>query len=129
VTTFEEVVERATQWAVRRGVSLLLVGSYARDAARPDSDVDLVVLMPDPDPACVDELAVGELIRTETWGPISERRFRTRGGLEVEFGIGPLSWADTDPVDLGTHRVVSDGARILHDPTGLLADLLTAVGR
>lgn len=127
--TFEEVVEQATQWAAGRGVSLLLVGSYARDAARPDSDVDLVVLMPDPDPACVDELAVGELIRTETWGLIAERRFRTPGGLEVEFGIGPLSWADTDPVDPGTHRVVSDGARILHDPTGLLADLLTAVGR
>jgi predicted nucleotidyltransferase len=129
VTTFSEVVQRVTAWAVARDVSVLLVGSYARDAARPDSDVDIVVLMAEPDPSCVDELTLGELIRTETWGPISERRVRAPGGLEVEFGVGPLSWADTDPVDPGTHRVVSDGARILHDPTGLLAALLTAVAR
>lgn len=129
MTTFSEVVQRVTAWAAGRDVSVLLVGSYARDAARPDSDVDIVVLMAEPDPSCVDELALGELIRTETWGPLSERRFLAPGGLEVEFGVGPLSWADTDPVDPGTHRVVSDGARILHDPTGLLAVLLTAVGR
>jgi predicted nucleotidyltransferase len=129
VSTFDDVVQRVTEWAIGRDVSVLLVGSYARDAARPDSDVDLVVLMPDPDPSYVDELALGVLIRTGTWGPISERRFRTPSGLEVEFGVGPLSWADTDPVDPGTHRVVSDGARILHDPAGLLAGLLTAVGR
>jgi hypothetical protein len=129
VTTFPEVARLVTDWAAGRDVSVLLVGSYARDAARPDSDVDIVVLMADPDPACVDELALGELIRTETFGPIRERRFRMPGGLEVEFGIGPLSWADTDPVDPGTRRVVGDGARILHDPTGLLANLLRAAGR
>jgi uncharacterized protein len=129
VSTFAEVIRLVTDWAARRDLAVLLVGSYARGAARPDSDVDIVVLMADPDPACVDEMAFGELIRTETFGPISERRFRTPGGLEVEFGVGPLSWAATDPVDPGTHRVVSDGARILHDPAGLLADLLKAAGR
>lgn len=128
MTVFDEVVQRVTRWAAARPdiAGLLLVGSYARNAARPGSDVDLVVLMPRPDPSCVDSLQLGPLIRTETWGPIQERRFRTPSGLEVEFGIGPLSWAATDPVDLGTFRVVTDGARILYDPTGLLTRLLEA---
>ncbi len=39
-------LEAATQWAHERDdiVGLALIGSHARDAARPDSDVDLFVL-------------------------------------------------------------------------------------
>jgi len=48
--------------------------------------------------------------------------------LEVEVGIGPLSWAQIDPVDAGTRRVVTDGCRILHDPDGQLQRLLVACG-
>ncbi len=42
----EWVMQRAAQWARTQPDirALLLVGSWARDAARPDSDVDLVVL-------------------------------------------------------------------------------------
>jgi hypothetical protein len=111
-------------------VGLLLVGSYARDAARPDSDVDLVLLTTD-EPAYRSDgwaagLDLGEPVRTQAWGPILERRYVTRSGLEVEIGIGPPSWAATDPVDAGTRRVITDGARVLHDPTGLLATLMSA---
>jgi Nucleotidyltransferase domain len=128
VTDFEDVVHLVTAWATSRPdvTGLLLVGSYARGAARPDSDVDLVVLMSIPDPSCADELELGTLIRTETWGPIQERRFRTPTGLEVECGIGPSSWAATNPIDPGTHRVITDGARILHDPKGILDELVKA---
>ena len=35
-------------------------------------------------------------------------------------------WASVNPIDPGTHRVVTDGARILHDPTRILATLLRA---
>ncbi|MFB9907747.1 hypothetical protein [Allokutzneria oryzae] len=47
-------------------------------------------------------------------------------GLEVEIGVGRPDWARTDPVGPGTRRVVTDGARVLHDPAGALADLLHA---
>src|SRR3954447_7942599 len=42
----ENVIARVTRWAADRDdiLGLLLVGSYARNAARPDSDLDLVVL-------------------------------------------------------------------------------------
>ena len=128
----EDIIHRVTRWAATRDdvVGLLLVGSCARNAVRPDSDVDLVLLTADTteyaDIAWAGELALGALIRTQAWGPITEQRFATTTGLEVELGIGPADWASIDPVDPGTRRVVTDGARVLHDPTGILATLLRA---
>jgi hypothetical protein len=128
----EHVIHRITRWAADRDdiVGLLLVGSCARNAARPDSDIDLVLLTRDttryPDSAWADELAIGELIRTRSWGPITEQRFATPSGLEVEIDIGCPDWASVNPIDPGTRRVVTDGARILHDPTRILATLLRA---
>ena len=128
----EDVIERVTRWAAHRDdvLGLLLVGSYARDAARPDSDIDLVLLTKEvaryADNTWADELNLGELTRIQSWGAITERRFLTDTGLEVEINIGSPDWASVDPVDPGTHRVVTDGARTLHDPEGALAELQRA---
>ncbi|MEU6817901.1 nucleotidyltransferase domain-containing protein [Streptomyces sp. NPDC046860] len=128
-----QVVGRITRWATGRGdiVGLLLVGSCVGNTAQPDSDVDVVLLTTDEslylrEDGWAGELGLGELIRTQSWGPITERRFATASGLEVELGIGSPTWAKTDPVDPGTHRVVTDGARVLYDPAGVLAELLAA---
>ncbi|MGW5335851.1 nucleotidyltransferase domain-containing protein [Streptomyces bauhiniae] len=111
-------------------VGLLLVGSCARNAARPDSEIDLVLLTTKEsqysDNAWADELSLGKLFKTQSWRPISERRFATASGLEVEINIGSPDWAQTDPVDPGTRRVVTDGARPLHDPGTVLASLIRA---
>ncbi|GAA3375461.1 hypothetical protein GCM10020367_43360 [Streptomyces sannanensis] len=127
VAETKAIIGRVTHWAAARHdvVGLLLVGSCARNAARPDSDIDLVLLTTDEsqysDNTWADKLALGKLIRTQSWGPISERRFATASGLEVEINIGSPDWAQTDPVDPGTRRVVTDGARPLHDPDTVLA--------
>ncbi|MEU8550554.1 nucleotidyltransferase domain-containing protein [Streptomyces roseoverticillatus] len=124
------IIGSITRWAANRQdiVGLLLVGSYARNAARPDSDIDIVLLTTDQhqyfNNTWANELALGELVRTQSWGPITERRYATASGLEVEIGIGSPEWARTDPVDPGTHRVVTDGAHPLHDPAGVLASLI-----
>ncbi|MEV5205624.1 nucleotidyltransferase domain-containing protein [Streptomyces sp. NPDC053720] len=126
----QEIIDRITRWAVNRQdiVGLLLVGSYARNAARPDSDIDIVLLTTDQtqyiNNTWANELALGELVRTQSWGPITERRYATASGLEVEIGIGSPEWARADPVDSGTRRVVTDGAHPLHDPAGVLASLI-----
>src|SRR5205807_7957968 len=75
-------------------IAIALVGSWARSQGRPDSDVDLVVLTSEP-AALLDEGAVSwfsvfgegaELVRSEDFGPLQERRLRRRDGLEVEVG-------------------------------------------
>ncbi|QYN32379.1 nucleotidyltransferase domain-containing protein [Pseudonocardia sp. DSM 110487] len=128
----EDVIERITRWAAARKdvLGLLLVGSCARNAARPDSDIDLVLLTDEitryADNTWADELNLGKPTRVRPWGPITERRFRTNTGLEVEINISSLEWANAAPVDPGTRQVVTDGARILYDPGDTLITLLRA---
>ena len=80
------------------------------------SDVDLTVLSDNAegylaDDAWFRQLRPGSrLIRSATWGPVQERRYRLTSGLHVEFGFAPLSWARV-PLDAGTRRVLGDGHR------------------
>jgi hypothetical protein len=67
-------------------------------------------------------------VRTQRWGAVTERRLAVTNGLEVELGVTSPAWASTDPLDAGTRRVISDGARILLDRDGVLAALLKACG-
>jgi hypothetical protein len=122
----------AERWAASRPdiVAALIVGSWARDDAREDSDIDLVLLTEDPDVYIegedwIEDLAPGaRLIRTGDWGAIIERRLLLpSSSLEVEVGVGRPSWAATSPVDPGTRNVVRGGFRPLFDPQGLLAAL------
>lgn len=128
----DETISRVTNWAIGRKdiVGLLLVGSCARGTARPDSDIDIVLLTTDPiqysNNSWAVELTLGKPIRTQQWGPITERRYVTVTGLEVEMNIGSPDWARVDPVDSGTHRVITDGAHALHDPNGILESLIHA---
>ncbi|MGJ5752069.1 nucleotidyltransferase domain-containing protein [Streptomyces puniciscabiei] len=99
VAEINEVIDRITRWARGRDdiVGLLLAGSCARNAARPDSDIDIVLLTTDGsryllEDAWTVEPGLGEVIRTQSWGPITERRCSTASGLEVELGIGSPAW-------------------------------------
>ncbi len=66
-------------------------------------------------------------MRTQAWGPLTERRVQLASGLVVEWGFAPRSWADVAPLDDGTARVVADGFAVLYDPFGLLEGLVAAV--
>jgi len=124
-----------SRWAASdpriRGVTL--VGSRARGKARSDSDVDFVVLTEahealGGDTSWYSTFGSVELVRSEQWGQLAERRLRRPSGLEVEIGIAPVTWAKVDPIDSGTREVVSHGGcEILYDPDGLLAALMRAV--
>lgn len=107
----------------------MVVGSWARGTARMDSDVDIVVLTDQVHYVRAETwtaLLGGEVVRTADWGPLREIRVRRQSGLVVEIDVAPVSWADTDPVDAGTRRIVGDGHRIVHDPAGVLARLSVA---
>jgi predicted nucleotidyltransferase len=123
-----QLTERLVSWARERADirGLALVGSWARGGARPDSDLDVVLLTTSLEHYKELTWPGAELVRTRDWGGLTERRLRLASGLELEFGVAPLEWASTDPLDEGTQAVVRDGMRILHDPDRLLANLAAA---
>lgn len=114
------------EWASGRAdvQAVALVGSWARDAARSDSDVDLVLVVDDVGAWLADHgwmSAVHEWVSfvDEDWGLVQSRRVDHGDGLVVEYGLTTREWA-TPPIDDGTARVIRDGMVALHDPEGLL---------
>jgi predicted nucleotidyltransferase len=130
----ETFIANLRSWAAGRAdvVAVAIVGSWARDGASEDSDIDVVLLTDNPSSYLEgNEWIAGlaptaDLLRTGEWGAIEERRLLLPSGLEIEVGLGLPSWADTAPVDPGTRAVVRDGLRALFDPRGLLAKLVAA---
>ncbi len=122
----DEFLRRVQEWAEQQAdiEAVLLVGSYARGAARPDSDVDLVILTTRPE-RYVDSVSFagqfGSISKwqTEDWGRVTSQRVWYQDGLEVEFGITLPDWS-ARPLDPGTRAVLSDGAQVVFDRSGAL---------
>jgi hypothetical protein len=128
------LLELIQRWTVDRPDlrAVALVGSWARDAPRSDSDVDLLLLTDYPavyldEERWADALGATAFVRTQQWGVVTERRVALASGLEIEVGVTSPAWALTSPLDAGTRQAVSDGLVVLHDPDRLLVTLLTAV--
>jgi predicted nucleotidyltransferase len=128
-----DILDRVRDWAAYQPTiaAVALVGSHARGAARPDSDIDLVLLCEEPhaflaDTSWIHRFGAIETCHTECWGFVTSLRVYYTEGLEVEFGMTTLAWAAL-PVDPGTQDVVSHGMRILWDREGLLGRLQEAV--
>ena len=132
------LLEVVTDWAASRSdiVGVALVGSWARDAANPDSDIDLILLTPNPDAYRVSSAWLTEIdwpklslsvqsYRDAKYGVVWSRHVELSDGVRVEFSFGFPSWAATCPCDAGTHSVVSRGCRVLFDPAGLLQSVVS----
>lgn len=117
---FHPQIEAVRAWAENTPevAALVLVGSHARRAASPDSDIDLILLTRDPRLWVADTRWIstfGEPVdrAIEAWGEVTSVRARYRDGSEIEFGITGLDWgAGGDP---GSARVLRDGAIVLLD--------------
>ena len=133
---YERVVAAVADWAVQRpdirGVAV--VGSWARDAARMDSDIDFVILTDRADLYIDDAAWISDVLGTDAsliaqrnWGVLTEQRVLRASGLEVDFGFAAKQWAATNPVEPGTKAVVSTGCRPISDPDSLFQRLLCAI--
>jgi uncharacterized protein len=138
--TVNLILEEVTQWASHRTdiAAAALVGSWARGAARVDSDIDLMFLAANPASFRQDERWINEIQwavvdaeiadwKDQDYGVIWSRHVYLNNETEIEFGFGFPSWASVNPVDAGTFRVVSDGCRILYDSANLLSKLIDKV--
>lgn len=129
MSSVETLVDQVTKWASPREDirALVLIGSHARGAARPDSDIDLLLLCSEPDEYVratnwVEAFGVAKEIVIEDWGLVRSIRVFYEHGPEVEFGIAGVEWA-TIPPPPGTMEVLSRGARVLLDREGSLSRL------
>jgi uncharacterized protein len=126
VTSF---LQKIQAWALQQPgiLAVALVGSHARRAARPDSDLDLVLLTTHPqdwimNPDWTAAFGAVQLVQMEEWGLVTSLRVFYHNGLEVEFGITTADWAAL-PLDSGTAAVIANGMQILVDKGGLLAGI------
>lgn len=121
-----EFLKRFSRWVSTQPsvLACALVGSHARNSARTDSDIDLIIICHEPSIFIDDQSwlsTFGEVTQwsLEDWGLLKSIRTHYLGGLEVEFGITDSRWSDV-PVDKGTLEVVLGGMKTLYDPRGIL---------
>jgi len=126
-------LQRFKAWADTQPALLAaaLVGSHARGQAKPDSDIDLVLLFQDPQPYLTDPSwlsSLGNLLQyqQEAYGKVTSLRVWYADGLEVEFGLADSSWG-SDPGDKGDARVIRDGIIVLFEKNCFLSDRLAQV--
>jgi uncharacterized protein len=133
----ERIIETIVNWAKEQPTvqAVAVVGSYARGTARPDSDLDVIVLTTNPQAFRAEtawlEAAVGTPVRRwqdEDYGQLWSRRlWLEQNNAEIELGFASPAWADVNPLDPGTRAIIEDGCRILHDPIKILDRLCAAV--
>jgi len=133
----DTILASIAAWASSRPdiLGLALVGSRARGTARPDSDVDLVLLASRPHEFRRDDHWLAEIdwgdSHVATWrdvdyGSAWSRHVDLPPGGEIELTFCEPAWAATDPVDAGTRKVIAGGCVVLVDKAKLFANLLTA---
>ena len=129
----KKLLNAVIEWAEGKPgiLSIALVGSYARDEAKIDSDVDLVLLASTSKefidkPEWVKKFGNVKSLKIEDWGLVTSLRVFYQGELEVEFGMTTPEWA-SKPIDEGTRQVIADGMKILLDKPGLLDQALKEV--
>ena len=132
--TVAEMIEAVRAWAERRPDirAVAVVGSHARDEARTDSDLDIILLARDPTRYLRQTSwvsTIGDALESslEDWERVQSLRVRFRDAPEVEFSFAGLEWAAL-PTDSGTSRVIREGCRTLIDHDGLLGQVIAATG-
>ena len=134
------VIDAIGAWAIRRDDirAMALVGSWARGNPHRASDIDVLLLTDNADEyrprrtwLCeIDFRSAGYRLhstKTTFYGVVWSRHVYLRPTAELELTFADCSWAETEPVDEGTRRVVKDAIRIIFDRDGSLARCIHAV--
>jgi len=130
-------IKAVTSWATKdtRVSVLLLCGSHANNTARTDSDIDFVLVCPNPgilfsDQIWISSFGANAIESFEDWGLVQSILVQSirvfYGSLEVEFGITGLEWIQP-PIDNKTADVMMQPMRVLYDPDLLLANAVASI--
>lgn len=114
---------------------LAIIGSWARGTARPDSDLDIMLLVEAPEHFRSGTSWLLEIPWSDTgfawirfedidYGAAWSRHLALEPDGELELCFASPSWASAEPLDEGTASVVTGGCRIVLDRDGLFESLL-----
>jgi predicted nucleotidyltransferase len=122
-----DFIEDFMRWSKKREDfrALALAGSYAREEASEDSDLDLIIITDDPRKyllASVWTTVFGKVIakKVEDHGKLTSLRVWYESGLEIEFGFTTREWVHI-PLDAVTKKVIDDGLRVLFEKEPLFS--------
>jgi predicted nucleotidyltransferase len=123
----EQFLQDFTAWAGAQAdvLAAALVGSHARGTATAESDVDLVLIVTQPerylqDSAWVEHFGPVAESQLEDYGRLTSLRVWYQDGLEVEYGLTDATWA-VAPLDPGSAQVIAGGMRVLFERQPLLS--------
>ncbi len=137
----EKIITAIKNWSntTQSVKAAAVVGSWSdADRAHAEADLDLVLVVDDPDRFRTDVAWMAEMdwqaagLGQGHWSDCDYARACSRhlkfdDGTEVEVSFVPPDWARIDPLDNDTRRIAGNGMRVIHDPLGLLQRLLTMV--
>ena len=118
-------------------LAIALCGSRARGTARPDSDIDLSILVKDKlrfkETDWIENFEFENIndkldyFKDEVYGQVWSRHVILESKIEIEFSFANKSWANIENLDDGTKKVVSGGFRIMYDPEQIFHKLVDKV--
>ncbi len=130
----QHIIDKLESWSRKQPElkASAVIGSYASGKARPDSDLDLVLITSAPkkyleSTEWLSEFGATSSLELEDWGLVQSWRAVFDDGSEVEFCITTEEWCSNEQINDGTGRVISNGVRIIHDPDQILENLVSMV--
>lgn len=118
-------------------LAVALCGSWARGTSKPDSDIDLFILVKDKlkfkETNWIENFEFEKIndkldyFKDEVYGQVWSRHVFLESNIEIEFSFANKSWANIKNLDNGTRKVVSDGFRVIYDPEQIFQKLIDKV--
>ena len=124
IPSFNIFLKQVRTWADSQAqvLAAALVGSWARGSAKPDSDIDLVLIVENPidfleDTTWISRFGIPQNQQVKEYGAVTSLRVWYADGKEVEFGFTTPDWI-AEPLDPGTRQVINAGCRVILDRSG-----------
>ena len=102
---------------------IILVGSYARNEQKINSDIDIMILSNNPT-ALIEDVLSSQFFDNEKskikeiYGNTTSIRLYT-SDIELELSISDLNWISI-PLDYGVERILQDGFQIIYDKKNVM---------
>ena len=137
----EEILQLSFEFAKRnpKVLAIGLCGSCARGIIKPDSDIDLIILVNDKlkfkNTNWIENFDFDKInerlnsFEDKEYGKVWSRHVFLKSKIEIEFTFADASWANTKKLDEGTIKVVSDGFKSIYDPQLILDNLVEKINR